>query len=40
MPEPREQSFGRGERDRLARSLLSTPELASENQDAKDATWL
>lgn len=38
-PEPREQSFGRGERDRLAQSLSPTPE-ASGSQGVKDATWL
>lgn len=27
MPEPREPSFGRGERDGLAQGALSTPEL-------------
>lgn len=40
MPEPRERSFGRGERERLDQSPPSTPELASENHGAKDSTWL
>lgn len=40
MPEPREWSLGRGERDRLAQSPSSTRELASEHRGVKDAPWL
>lgn len=40
MPEPRELSFGRGERDGLAQSPLSTPGLASGSQGVRDVTWL